>query len=156
MRYLKSNSLKIVVTIISILVVAVVGSIFVGIGMDWFNGLTTPTQWIPNIVIPIVWTVIYLTIGIVSIVWITKGGLPKLVVIWLSINGLLNVIWCLVFSTLGLTFIGNVVIVLNLIAAIVLFLQIYKCKPIYAIVITIYPIWLSLATTLNLALWILN
>ena len=156
MRYLKSNSLKIVVTIISILVVAVVGSIFVGIGMDWFNGLTTPTQWIPNIVIPIVWTVIYLTIGIVSIVWITKGGLPKLVVIWLSINGLLNVSWCLVFFTLGLTFIGNVVIVLNLIAAIVLFLQIYKCKPIYAIVIAIYPIWLSLATTLNLALWILN
>ena len=97
MRYLKSNSLKIVVTIISILVVAVVGSIFVGIGMDWFNGLNTPTQWIPNTVIPIVWTVIYLTIGIVSIVWITKGGLPKSVVTWLVINGLLNVIWCLVF-----------------------------------------------------------
>ena len=156
MKFLKSNGFKILITIISILIVAILGSVFVNLGMDWFNSLTTPSQWISNIVIPIVWTIIYLTFGIVLSIWITRGGLPKSVIGWLIANGVLNVIWCLVFFTLGLTFIGNIVIVLNLIAGIVLFLQIYKYKPIYAVVTAIYPIWLSLATTLNLALWILN
>lgn len=156
MRYLKSNGLKILVTIISILVVAILGSVFVNIGMQWFNSLTTPSQWIPNIVIPIVWTIIYIIFGVVLSIWITKGGISKTVVVWLVVNGILNVLWCLVFFTLGLTFVGNIVIVLNLIAGIVLFLQIYKYNPIYAIITAIYPIWLSLATTLNLALWILN
>ena len=156
MRFLKSNGFKILITIVSILIVAILGSVFVNLGMKWFNSLTTPSQWIPNIVIPIVWTIIYITFGVVLSVWITKGGIPKTVIAWLIVNGILNVVWCLVFFTLGLTFIGNIVIVLNLIAGIVLFLKIYKYKPIYAVITAIYPIWLSLATTLNLALWILN
>ena len=156
MMFLKSNGFKILITIISILVVAILGSVFVNLGMDWFNSLTIPSQWIPNIVIPIVWTIIYLTFGILLSIWITKGGIPKAVVGWLIANGILNVVWCLVFFTLNLTFIGNIVIVLNLIAGIVLFLQIYKYKPVYAIITAVYPIWLSLATTLNLAIWILN
>lgn len=156
MMFLKSNGFKILITIISILVVAILGSVFVNLGMDWFNSLAIPSQWIPNIVIPIVWTIIYLTFGILLSIWITKGGIPRAVVGWLIANGILNVVWCLVFFTLNLTFIGNIVIVLNLIAGIVLFLQIYKYKPVYAIITAIYPIWLSLATTLNLAIWILN
>lgn len=156
MTFLKSNGFKILITIISILLVAILGSVFVNLGMDWFNSLTIPSQWIPNIVIPIVWTIIYLTFGILLSIWITKGGIPRAVVGWLIANGILNVVWCLVFFTLNLTFIGNIVIVLNLIAGIVLFLQIYKYKPVYAIITAIYPIWLSLATTLNLAIWILN
>jgi len=37
-----------------------------------------------------------------------------------------------------------------------LFTQIYKYNKAYALITAIYPVWLSLATTLNLALWILN
>ena len=156
MSSFRSNGFKILIAIISIIVVAALGSLFVNIGMEWFNSLTTPSQWIPNIVIPIVWTVIYITFGIVLSVWIGKGGLSRNIVIWLAINGVLNVLWCLVFFTLGLTFIGNIVIVLNLIAGIVLFIQMYNRNQLYAKITAVYPIWLSLATTLNLALWILN
>ena len=156
MSYLKSNGFKILISIISIVLVAVLGSVFVNIGNDWFNSLNTPSQWIPNIIIPIVWSVIYITFGIVLSIWISRSKVPTSVVVWLIINGILNVLWCLVFFTLQLTFVGNIVIILNLIAGIVLFLQFYKYKPIYAYAIAIYPIWLSLATSLNLALWILN
>ena len=152
----KSNSLKIFLAIASIVVVAVLGSVFVNLGMDWFDMLDKPMQWIPNIVIPIMWTIIYIIFGIVLTIWIIKGGIPKDVVVWLIINGVLNVVWCLVFFTLNLTFVGNIVIVLNLIAGIVLYLRIYRQEPLYAIITSIYPIWLCLATTLNTALWILN
>jgi len=152
----KNEIVKIIITILSIVVVAVLGSIFVNLGMEWFMTLEKPTQWVPNAVIPIVWTVIYITFAIVLSIWIGKGGLPKSVVILLIINGVLNVLWCLTFFTLNLTLIGNIVIILNLILAFALILNIKKYVPIYALITSIYPIWISIATTLNLATWILN
>ena len=161
--------IKSLVYVIPILVVAILGSVFVNIGMDWFNALNKPSQWIPNVVIPIVWTVIYVAFLIILLRWQNeekkpnldglinnKSNIPTSTNILLAINGVLNVLWCLVFFALKQTFLGNIVIILNLIAGILLILDIYKCKKIYAYILLIYPIWLSIATTLNLAMWILN
>lgn len=152
----KKQIIQIIITIASIVVVAALGSIFVNLGMDWFNSLNKPSQWIPNIVIPIVWTIIYLTYAIVLFFWIKNYKLSRNIVIALIINGILNVLWCLVFFTLQQTFLGLIIIVLNLIASFILFFLMYKEQKLYSIFTFIYPIWLSLATTLNLALWILN
>lgn len=149
------KGIKIFWVILSIIVVAVLGSVFVRLGMDWFNSLIKPMQWIPNIIIPIVWSVIYITFGVVLSIWIWRDIPLKDILVWLIINGVLNVLWCLIFFTLNLTFVGNIVIILNLISGIVLFIKMIKVSHI-ALFTAIYPIWLSLATTLNLALWILN
>lgn len=152
----KTQIRNIIITIVAIIVVAVLGSIFVNLGMDWFNSLEKPSQWIPNIVIPIVWTIIYITFGIILSIWIAKGEIPKSIYFLLILNGILNILWCLLFFTLKLTFVGNICIVLNLIAGIILVYTINRYKPLYSYILIIYPIWLSIATTLNLALWILN
>lgn len=151
-----SNKLKIVLWLLGIVAVAVLGSVFVNLGIDWFNSLSKPTQWIPNIVIPIMWTIIYSLFGVMVILWLRKQDFPVIIKWLLIINGVLNVIWCLVFFTLNLTFVGNVVIIINLIASIVLFIAINRREPIYSYLVSIYPIWLCLATTLNTCLWILN
>ena len=156
MEIRKNKILKIIFIISSIAVVAVLGSVFVNLGMDWFNSLVKPSQWIPNIIIPIMWTIIYGTFGIVLSVWSYREDIPVRIIVLLIINGLLNVLWCLIFFTLKLTFVGNIIIILNLIASIILFINIYKENRTYAIVTSIYPIWLCLATSLNTALWILN
>ena len=44
----KNKIVPIVVYFASIVVVAVLGSIFVNIGMAWFDSLRKPMQWIPN------------------------------------------------------------------------------------------------------------
>ena len=44
-----------IISTILIILVAVLGSVFVNLGMEWFNSLTTPSQWLPNFIIPIVW-----------------------------------------------------------------------------------------------------
>lgn len=152
----RKNLIKIIITIISILVVAVLGSVFVGFGMDWFDSLIKPMQWVPNIVFPIVWTIVYLSFGVVLSVWIVKFGIPRNIIVLLVVNGILNVLWCLTFFTLQLTFLGNVVIVLNVIAGFALFVAIYNTRKVYALITIIYPIWIAIATTLNTALWILN
>ena len=152
----KEKFLRILYVVLPIIVVAVLGSIFVNLGMSWFNALKKPTQWIPNFVIPIVWTVIYLAFAIILLIWQSKEKLPLSSIILLVINGFLNVLWCLTFFTFHLTFIGNIVIVLNLIFAVYLLLNIKKFNKFYFYILSVYPIWVSIATTLNLAMWILN
>ncbi|MBQ3047389.1 MAG: tryptophan-rich sensory protein [Clostridia bacterium] len=156
---MKTNKQKIisyVVIIASILLVAVLGSVFVNLGMDWFSSLETPSKFVPSFIIPIVWTVIYVIFAIVLCNWVSKENLLKRTLILLIINGILNVLWCLLFFTFNQTLWGLIAILLLLISAWLLVVDIYMQKPIYSLITIIYPVWVSIATTLNLALWILN
>lgn len=152
----KNKIVPIIVYFASIVVVAVLGSIFVNIGMAWFDGLRKPIQWIPNFIIPIVWTVIYAIFALIGYLWIKNDGLPMGITILLALNGILNILWCLLFFSINLTFVGLIAIVLNLIAGVLLVVNIYNKNKPYGLLGIIYPVWLSLATCLNLALWILN
>ena len=147
---------NIIITIVSIILVAVFGTIFAQIGMGWFEGLIKPTEWIPSFIIPIVWTVIYLLFAYVLIKWQNRRPLTKENVILLAINGVLNILWCLVFFTLNQLFLGNVVIIINALFGLRLYFEICKEDAMNGLIISIYPIWLCIATTLNVALWILN
>ncbi|MBE5741182.1 MAG: tryptophan-rich sensory protein [Clostridiales bacterium] len=153
---MKNSVSRVISILLPIVLVAVLGSIFVNLGMDWFDSLEKPSQWIPNVIIPIVWSVIYITFAVILIRWQSEEDIPVAIRVLLIINGVLNVVWCLVFFTLKLTFIGNIVIILNLIFAIALWINIFSQKKVYAYILSIYPIWLSIATTLNTAIWILN
>ena len=152
----KSQIKNIIISSVFIILVAVLGSVFVNLGMDWFNTLTRPSEWVPNVVIPIVWTVIYLAFGVINFLWFKKSTIPTHIIVLMIINGILNVLWCLVFFTLNQLLLGNIVIILNLIFGIILLVNIFKQEKIYGYILSIYPIWLSIATTLNLAVWILN
>ena len=99
---------------------------------------------------------IYAIFAIVLCLWVSKKPIPKNIVLQLVINGVFNILWCLTFFTLNLTFLGNVTIVLLLIMAYVLIISINKYEKTYSYFTAIYPIWVSIATTLNMALWILN
>ncbi|MDE5756607.1 MAG: tryptophan-rich sensory protein [Clostridia bacterium] len=152
----KSQTKKIIISCIAIVFVAVLGSIFVFLGQDWFNSLQKPTQWIPNIVIPIVWTIVYLAFAVINFIWLKKEDIPTYTIVLMIINGILNILWCLVFFTLKQLLIGNVVILLNLIAGFVLIVNIYKYKRLFGYILCIYPLWLCVAASLNLTLWVLN
>lgn len=147
---------NIVVALISIVVVAALGSILVYLGMSWFDGLRKPTEWIPNFVIPLVWTIVYLTFGVILFLWLKQEELETNVFVLLIINGALNILWCLVFFTFEQLFLGNVVLIINMLFAVKLIFAISRVRYTYSLILSIYPIWLSIATTLNIALWILN
>lgn len=146
----------IVIALVSVGLVAGLGSLFVQLGNDWFDALVKPSEWIPNFVIPVVWSVIYLTLAIILVLWIKKENLPRKVIWLLGINGVFNTLWCLVFFTLNQLFLGNVFLIFNLILAVKLILEIYKTQKIYSAILLIYPAWLCVATSLNMAVWILN
>lgn len=147
---------SIIISIVSIIIVAALGTLFTQLGMSWFDGLNKPTEWIPSFIIPIVWTIIYLAFAIILSLWQNKRPLTKEMKTLLIINGVLNILWCLVFFTLNQLFLGNVIIIINALFAIRLMFEIAKEDAMYGLILSIYPIWLCVATSLNLALWILN
>lgn len=154
--YQYSMKKNIIISVVAIVVVAGLGTLFAQLGMSWFDGLNKPTEWIPSFIIPIMWTIIYGLFGYVLIRWQTKTTLTKENIILLIINGVLNVLWCLVFFTLKQLFLGNVVIIINALFAIRLYFEISKEDALSGWIVSIYPIWLAIATSLNIALWILN
>ena len=156
MNMKKENIIQYGIAVFSVLLVALLGWVFVDMGMDWFNGLQKPSEWIPDITFAIVWTVIYSTFIFYMIHLVRKEKDNKRVIWLLVINGVLNVLWCLIFFALNSLLGGLIVIVLNLIASVLLLKEICKTSELYSYILTVYPIWLSLATCLNLASWILN
>ena len=150
---MKKNTL---ITIGSIVLVAVLGTIFTQLGMGWFNGLNKPSEWVPAFIFPIVWSVIYLLFVYVLLKWQSRRPLTKENITLLIINGVLNILWCLVFFTLNQLLLGNVVIIINALFGLRLYFEICKEDAMNGLIISVYPIWLCIASTLNLALWILN
>lgn len=136
--------------------VAGLGSIFVQIGMNNFTNLIKPNEWIPNFIIPIIWTIIYVISAVIIYMLLSKNLMTKKLSWLFGLNGLLNVIWCLVFFALGQKFLGLITIIINLILGFLLIIELLKNQKIYGWILFIYPIWLCIATFLNCALWILN
>lgn len=139
-----------------IILVAVLGSAFVCFGMDYYVLVTKPTMWVPNIVFPIMWTIIYFIVGVVSFLAIKNKTINKNTTILLVLNGIFNVLWCLLFFTLNQPLAGLVFIVINLVLAYALFINFLNINKYYGLALIIYPLWISVATTLNVAIWILN
>ena len=151
-----NKNFKIFLGIASVVLVAALGSLFVGIGLKWFADLNKPTQFVPSFVIPIVWTIIYIFASVIIFNMIKQNNLTPSVKNLFIINGILNVLWCLVFFALKQTQLGNIVIVINAYFGAYLIYALSKTNKNYARLLTIYPIWLIIANTLNTCLWILN
>ncbi len=139
-----------------ILITAVLGSVFVNLGQEWFDVLNRPSQFPPDQLIPIIWTTIYVIFTIVLCIWVSKDDFSPLTLFLLIANAVFNILWCLLFFTLNSTIWGIVSIVILLILSWMLFINIFRYNKIYAYVTALYPLWVSLATCLNMAIWILN
>ena len=152
----KENIIKYGIPILSVILVALLGSIFTNMGLDWYETLARPSEWIFSSIIPIMWSIIYTLFTIYLLYLVHKDKLKKKQFILLVINGFLNVLWCLTYFTLESLLGGQIVIVINLIFSILLIKEVYKTNKVWGYILGIYSIWLSIATCLNLAIWILN
>lgn len=152
----KEKIIKYGIPILSVILVALLGSIFTNKGLEWYDTLNNPSEWIFDFVIPIMWSIIYTLFTIYLLYLVNKDKLKRKQFVLLVMNGFLNVLWCLVYFTLQNLLLGQIIIVINLIFSILLIKEIYKTNKTWGYVLGIYPTWLSIATCLNLAIWILN
>ena len=151
----KQKIINIIWSTLSVVFVALIANIFTQAGREWYDGLKTAGEWPPSFLFPIVWSIIYLLIGVSIFFMLNSGKMNKKMTTLLILNGVANILWCLFFFTLNSTLGGLATILINLILSILLVREIDKDK-ILGYLLVLYPLWVSFATFLNLAVWILN
>ena len=124
---------------------------------DIYTELERPALAPPAIVFPIVWTILYILMGI-SLYMIYTSYSPQkdkaLKVFGLQL--LLNFIWPLVFFNMRQYTIAFVILILLWLAVAYMIYLFYQIKPVAAYLQIPYFLWLTFAAYLNLAIILLN
>lgn len=128
--------------------------------MDLYSEIIKPPLAPPSALFPIVWTALYILMGIsAAIIYNEKDDSPDEVKSALTVYGInlfLNFFWSIIFFNMRaflLSFIWLVVLWIIILAMIIKF---YKIKPIAGILQIPYLLWVTFAGYLNLAIFLLN
>ena len=145
---------RIIYSLLPIIVGSIVGLITSGY-MDYRNMIKPPLSP-PGIVFPIVWTILYILMGI-SYFLATKDNednkeLDQIYLLQL----LVNFMWPIIFFVLEMYFTAFLWIILLLILVIVMIKELLKVNKISGYSQIPYLIWLLFATYLNLGITLLN
>lgn len=128
--------------------------------MDIYGEIVTPPLSPPAILFPIVWTILYVLMGISSArIYTEKEREPQKVRAALEIYALslaFNFAWSIVFFNLRY-FLLSVVIIVGLLILILKTISSYREIVPWAAYLQIpYALWVGFATYLNVAIWFLN
>lgn len=145
---------RIIYSLLPIIGGAIVGLITSGY-MD-YSDMVKPPLSPPEIVFPIVWTILYILMGI-SYFIATKDNednkeLDQIYLLQL----LVNFMWPIIFFVLEMYFTAFLWIILLLILVIVMIKELLKANKISGYLQIPYLIWLLFATYLNLGITLLN
>ena len=145
---------RIIYSLLPIIGGAIVGLITSGY-MD-YSDVVKPPLSPPGIVFPIVWTILYILMGI-SYFIATKDNednkeLDQIYLLQL----LVNFMWPIIFFALEMYFTAFLWIILLLILVIVMIKELLKANKISGYLQIPYLIWLLFATYLNLGITLLN
>ena len=142
----------------SILIPVIVGAIVGFIISDFidYNSLIQPPLAPPAIVFPIVWAILYVLMGI------SYGILDSNSLIDTEINSIyywqlfVNSLWSMFFFVLKWRFFAFLWILLLLILIIIMIIKFYNKNKTAGLLQIPYLLWVTFATYLNLATYILN
>jgi tryptophan-rich sensory protein len=137
-----------------------IGAIFtVSAIPTWYAALEKPPFTPPNWVFGPVWITLYLLMGIaVFLVWRrglgTSGVLPAFIIFWVQL--VFNALWSVIFfgfqSLLG----GLVVIIILWLLILLTIITLFRVSKSAGGLLIPYLVWVSIATYLNVGVWILN
>ena len=126
---------------------------------DIYSKINQPPLAPPSWVFPVVWTVLYLLMGIsLYIIWNTHAdsGKKRLAFIFFGIQLFLNLIWSPIFFGLQLFLPALIVLVFTWIFTAAMIVSFYAISKPAALLQIPYIIWLTFAGYLNFAIYLLN
>ncbi len=155
------NKNKIKPYAVSILLALAVGGLsgfLTSMGMDSFDALTKPPLTPPSFLFPIVWTVLFILMGVgAARIFMTEPTAARnraliVYVVQLAVNFL----WSIIFFNLqayGFAFFWLILLWVLILTMIYLFCKIDKPAALLQIP---YAIWVTFAGYLNLMIWLMN
>jgi translocator protein len=123
----------------------------------WYEGLAKPWFNPPNAVFPVVWTVLYILIGVSG--WLTwRTGSPRTTraLVPYFIQLALNVAWSFAFFGMHNPAAGLAVIALLAIAIVWTIVAFWPISRAAALLLVPYLLWVCFASALNVAIYSLN
>lgn len=132
----------------------IIGIIISG-SMD-YNALKQPPLSPPGFLFGIVWTILYLLMGIAYGILVYQGKSDETVskIYWTQL--IVNLIWPILFFVFKLRLLSILWIILLLILVINMILEFYKKDKMIAYTQIPYVVWLLFATYLNIGVYVLN
>ncbi len=128
--------------------------------MNIYEKLNTPPLAPPSILFPIVWTILYMLMGVsFAMIYIDRDKNPEAAkkgLIWYGVSLILNFSWSIIFFNLQAAFFALLVLIALLFTIIRTILEYRKVKPIAAYLQIPYAIWVAFAGYLNAGIWLLN
>lgn len=121
-----------------------------------YNDLIKPPLSPPGIVFPIVWTIIYLLIGISYTLLKEKGEVPKEIQQLYYTQLILNYLWTFIFFVFRLRLLSVLWIIILDVLVVIMTYQFYKQNKLSGILLIPYVLWLLFATYLNISIYFLN
>ena len=146
--------------IISLLIPLVIGLISGLLSIDGireFNSLSKPLLSPPGFIFPIVWTILYILMGISSyLVYCEQDYQSSCCLKVYILNLFINFMWSLIFFGLKLRLFAFIWIIVLDIVIIYMIYCFYKVNKKAAYLQIPYLVWCLFATFLNLAIYLLN
>ena len=155
-----NNGFKLLISLVACVGAGAIGSLFTrGSVSTWYALLQKPTFSPPNWVYAPVWFLLYILMGISAyLVWrvgISQFHVREGLVIFL-VQLILNTFWSFAFFGLKSTIAGLIVIVPLWTAILLTIINFYRISRTASFLLIPYILWVSFATALNFAIYLLN
>lgn len=149
--------------IISVLIALAVGglsALLTSGNMDLYSEITQPALAPPSTLFPIVWTILYILMGIgAAIIYNEKDENPDEVKNALTVYGInlfLNFFWSIIFFNMRAFLFSFIWLVALWVVILIMIIRFYRIKPIAGLLQIPYLLWVTFAGYLNLAIYLLN
>ena len=142
----------------SILIPVIVGAI-VGFTTTKFNdysSLIQPPLAPPSILFPIVWSVLYVLMGVSYGILESKSLVDSDINFIYYLQLFVNALWSIFFFVLEWRFFAFLWILLLLVLVVIMIIRFYRKNKISGLLQIPYLFWVAFATYLNFAIWLLN
>ena len=143
---------------ISILIPVIIGAVvglIISPSMD-YDKLVKPFLAPPGIVFPIVWTVLYIIMGISYGMLKTKDLTDKETDLIYYVQLIVNALWSIIFFTLEWRFIAAIWVVLLAVLIIIMIIKFVKRDKVAGFLQIPYLLWTLFATYLSISFYVLN
>lgn len=142
---------------IGIALLAGVIGMFLGGNMDSYSSLNKPPLTPPKILFPIMWTILYILMGISAyMVYQSDTRYKTKAIVVYIIQLIINSLWTLFFFRLNLKLFAFIWLVFLIIVLLNTIYRFYKICKTAAILQIPYLLWLLFASYLNYAIYYLN
>lgn len=148
---------ELIIAILIPLAVGLLSSLFTGNNTAVYTDLIKPDLSPPAIVFPIVWTILYIMMGIASyLIYISDSSKKEGALKLYALSLVLNFFWSILFFGFSLYLVSFFWILLLILCIVLMIVSFYQINPWASLLLIPYLLWTIFAAYLNFMIFVLN